>query len=97
MQADRGRKDSRTTPRRDFADVAYNFHRLAALGERSDNTFLRREERSLLLILYMKEDYHHDCKRTSNGSLFACCQDTYFEYQTVDYMTPRASDQPVSR
>jgi hypothetical protein len=56
VQADCGRKDSRATPRRDFADVAYNFHQLAALGERSDNTLLRLEECSLLLILYMKED-----------------------------------------
>jgi hypothetical protein len=57
VQADRGRKDSRATPRRDFADIAYNFHRLAALGERSDNTLVGLEECSLLIIQYMKEDY----------------------------------------
>jgi hypothetical protein len=57
VHADRGRKDSRTTSRWDFADVAHNIHRLAALCERSDNSLLRLEERSVVVILYMKEDY----------------------------------------
>jgi len=57
VHANCGRKDSRATPRWDFADVAYNFHRLAALSERSDNTLFRLEERSLINILYMEEGY----------------------------------------
>ena len=57
VHTDRGRKDSRATPRRDFADVAHNLHRFAALGEGSDNTLLRLEESSVVIILYMKENY----------------------------------------
>ena len=57
MHADRGRKDSRATPRRDFADVAYDLHGFATFSERGDNTFLRLKESSVVVILYVKEDY----------------------------------------
>jgi hypothetical protein len=57
VHADCGRKDGRTTPRWDFADVAHNLHGFATLGERGDNTFLRLKESSVVVILYVKEDY----------------------------------------
>lgn len=57
MHANGGCDNSRPTPLRDLASVAYNFGGLAAFGECRDNTFLRLEEGCFAIILNVEEDY----------------------------------------